>query len=269
MTDHYAVIGNPVEHSKSPRIHALFAQQTAQDLDYTKLWAPREHFDAVAGAFFTGGGKGMNVTVPFKEDAHRFADRLTDRADRASAVNTLRAEPDGTLLGDNTDGAGLVRDLRDNLEVKLAGTRILILGAGGAVHGILPALLDEKPVHIVVANRTAEKAYRLAEPLPDVDGAGLDAIPSGPFDVIINGTSSSLSDASLALPEGLVAATTACYDLVYADHPTPFMEWAAAQSAETVRDGLGMLVEQAAESFFLWRGVHPETAPVIRALRPE
>ena len=266
MTDHYAVIGNPVEHSKSPQIHAHFAEQTGQDLEYSRLWAPLDGFAHVAGEFFSGGGKGLNVTVPFKEEAYRFSTHLTDRATRAGAVNTLRADPDGTL-GDNTDGAGLVRDLRRNLGVEIAGKCVLVVGAGGAARGILPALLDEAPAAVAVANRTAEKAYRLAEAMPSITGYGFDTLPATRFDLIINGTATGLSGSALPLPEGLADRNTACYDLVYADRPTVFMEWAAARNAGLVSDGLGMLVEQAAESFFIWRGIRPETKPVLDSLR--
>ncbi|MBK1725797.1 shikimate dehydrogenase [Halorhodospira neutriphila] len=264
----YAVIGNPVGHSRSPRIHALFAEQTGEPIAYTRLEAPEAGFAAVAEAFFAGGGSGLNVTVPFKEAACAWADTLSKRARAAAAVNTLRAEADGRRHGDNTDGAGLLRDLRDNLGVAVAGRRLLVIGAGGAARGILPTLLDEAPGEVLIANRTAERAERLAAERPGVRACGLEALAGqGGFDVLLNTTAAGLQGQMPALPGELLASGAAAYDLVYADADTPFMAWARRHGAALVADGLGMLVEQAAESFAVWRGVHPRTAPVIEALR--
>ncbi len=267
MTERYAVIGNPISHSKSPQIHGRFAAQTGADLSYVRLWAPEDGFEAVAGAFFAGGGHGLNVTVPFKGQAHAFADTLTDRARTAGAVNTLRAEPDGSRLGDNTDGVGLIRDLLDNLRVPLSGARILVLGAGGAARGILPAVLEQEPAELIIANRTRSRAEALADDLPPTRAMGLDELGAEGVDLALNTTAAGLHDEMPALPAGLLASGAAAYDLVYADHDTPFMAWAREHGAGRVSDGLGMLVEQAAESFYLWRGRRPDTAPVIEALR--
>lgn len=265
--DRYAVVGNPIAHSKSPIIHQLFAEQTGQTLSYEKILIELVAFDEDVSGFFALGGKGLNVTVPFKEQAFRYADTLTDRARLAGAVNTLALEPDGTVLGDNTDGAGLVADLLGQ-GWNLADTRILILGAGGAVRGIVGPLLEQKPQAIVIANRTPEKAVAIAElfPAKPVTACGYAEL-QGQFDVIINGTSASLSGELPPLPERITAANSAAYDLMYAAEPTAFLRWAAEQGVEKRLDGLGMLVEQAAEAFYLWRGVRPETAPVVTKLR--
>lgn len=268
VTDRYAVIGNPVAHSLSPRIHAQFAEQTGEAITYGKLQAPADGFVATASRFFDDGGQGMNITVPFKQEAFRFADILSVRAQLAEAVNTLVALPNGQREGENTDGAGLVRDLNHNHGLDLGAMRILVLGAGGAVRGVLAPLLSQSPNTLVVANRTASKAALLAEHFA-VHGIGLDQTSEfGPFDLIINGTSAGLSADNPALPDNLFAAGACAYDMLYANTPTPFLQWASEQGASQCRDGLGMLVEQAAESFFLWRGKRPDTAAVIRALRP-
>ncbi len=267
MTDRYAVIGNPVEHSKSPDIHGHFAAQVGADLCYRRLWAPEAHFEPVAEAFFLGGGHGMNVTVPFKEQAMAFADTLSERARAAGAVNTLRTGPEGARLGDNTDGIGLLRDLQENHGIALAERRILLLGAGGAAKGVLPALRGAGAAEIVVANRTRSRAEALVEGVPEALACGYEGLPQEVFDVIINTTAAGLQGGMPPLPEGLIGEGGAAYDLVYADRDTPFMAWARTQGAAKVCDGLGMLVEQAAESLYLWRGIHPDTAPVIAALR--
>lgn len=273
MTDRYAVVGHPVAHSKSPLIHRLFAEQAGQDLVYETLLAPLDGFAATVRAFFAGGGKGLNVTVPFKAEAFVLADVCSPRARQASAVNTLGYDADGRLWGDNTDGAGLVRDLCDALGLTLSERRLLVLGAGGAACGILGPLLEEGPREIVVANRTAARAQALADRfrcLGAVRGCGLaDLFGMGAFDVILNATSASLSDALPALPLGLVAGDTVCYDLAYGNEPTAFLRWALEQGAARAEDGLGMLVEQAAFSFELWRGVRPDTARVRGILRPD
>ncbi|WP_458128855.1 shikimate dehydrogenase [Pseudomonas sp. Z2-11] len=267
--DRYVVMGNPIGHSKSPLIHRLFAEQTGQALDYTTLLAPLEEFAACAREFFREG-RGANVTVPFKEDAFRLADSLTERAQRAGAVNTLSKQADGRLLGDNTDGAGLVRDLTVNAGFSLKGKRILLLGAGGAVRGALEPLLAEAPSSLIIANRTVEKAELLAELFADlgpVSASGFDWLRE-PVDLIINATSASLSGDVPPIAGSLIEpGKTFCYDMMYGKEPTSFCRWAEEHGAAVVMDGLGMLAEQAGEAFFLWRGVRPGTAPVLAELR--
>ncbi len=267
--DRYVVFGNPIGHSKSPMIHRLFAEQTGQVLDYSTLLAPLDDFAGCATAFFHEG-RGANVTVPFKEDAYRLANSLTARAHRAGAVNTLSKLADGSLLGDNTDGAGLVRDLTVNAGVPLDGQRILLLGAGGAVRGALEPLLAQRPASVVIANRTVEKAELLAELFADlgpVSASGFDWLQE-PVDLIINATSASLSGDLPPIAGSLIEpGHTVCYDMMYAKEPTAFCRWASEQGARISMDGLGMLAEQAAEAFYLWRGVRPDTAPVLAELR--
>jgi shikimate dehydrogenase len=273
MTDRYAVFGNPIGHSKSPRIHALFAAQTGQDMGYEALLAPLNGFAATVAEFAAAGGRGANVTVPFKEEAFRLANRRSARAEAAGAVNTLSFS-NGDIVGDNTDGAGLVQDLKANLGCELAGKRILLLGAGGAARGVILPLLEEGPARFVIANRTAEKAARLAVEFTDVaaqrglvspKGGSFDDLADTGFDLVINATSAGLSDTALPLPATAFAPTAVAYDMVYG-RETPFMAQARSAGCR-VADGLGMLVEQAAEAFFLWRGVRPETAPVMATLR--
>lgn len=268
--DRYCVFGNPVAHSKSPRIHARFAALTGEALAYEARLAPLDGFAAAVHAFFANGGRGCNVTVPFKEEAWALADRRSVRAAKAGAVNTLRREADGRLLGDNTDGTGLVRDLVQNAGATLTDRRVLLLGAGGAVRGVLGPLLAERPREIVIANRTVARAQQLAELFADEGPVTACAFSklTGPFDVVINGTSASLQGELPPLPTGLFATNALAYDMMYGAEPTVFLRWAAAQGAHT-RDGLGMLVEQAAEAFHLWRGVMPATAPVLAELRDE
>lgn len=269
MTDRYAVVGNPIGHSKSPRIHAEFARQTGQDLSYEALLAPLDGFAAAVDAFRAEGGKGMNVTVPFKQEAWRYATALTERARLAEAVNTLRFDGTG-VLGDNTDGAGLVRDVTINLNLAVRGRRVLLMGAGGAARGVLLPLLEQQPASFVIANRTADKAVRLAAqfaPYGRLAGSGYEALAGQAFDLVINATSASLSDALPPLPPGVFAPGSLAYDMMYGKGLTPFLEFARAQGAALLADGLGMLVEQAAESFFLWRGVRPDTRPVIELLK--
>lgn len=267
--DHYVVFGNPIGHSKSPLIHRLFAEQTGERLEYETLLAPLDDFTGTAQKFFQKGS-GANVTVPFKEQAFRLADSLTERAQRAGAVNTLRKGLDGRLLGDNTDGAGLVRDLTVNAGVSLHGKRILLLGAGGAVRGALEPLLAEKPAVLVIANRTVEKAEQLAhlfEDLGPVFASGFDWLEE-PVDLIINATSASLAGELPPISPSLIQpGHTVCYDMMYGKEPTPFCRWATEHGAAQSLDGLGMLAEQAAEAFYLWRGVRPDTAPVLAELR--
>lgn len=266
MTDRYAVFGNPIEHSKSPRIHAAFARQTGQDLLYEAILAPRDGFADAVRAFRAGQGRGANVTVPFKEEAHALADHLSDRARAAGAVNTLSFAADG-IHGDNTDGAGLVADLVRNLGVDLAARDILLLGAGGAARGVILPLLGARPSRLFIANRTVDKAHRLAREFADerVTGGGFDDLANQPFDVVINATSASLAGDLPPLPDGLFRDGALAYDMMYG-RDTPFLAFARARGARTA-DGLGMLVEQAAEAFSVWRGVHPDTAPVLAQLR--
>ncbi|AKH68142.1 shikimate dehydrogenase [Spongiibacter sp. IMCC21906] len=270
MTDQYAVFGNPVKHSKSPPIHAAFAEQTGQELHYRAHKVEIGRFAEAAKQFFEHGGKGLNITVPFKLDAFEFADDLSDRARRAGAVNTLALEENGRIYGDNTDGIGMVRDIQQNLGWELHNQRILVLGAGGAVRGILGPLLKQRPKHILIANRTVEKASRLAEQFADlgeVNGCSFSDLAGGQFDLIINGTSTSMSGELPPLPSFILSNEGCAYDMMYSDQPTPFMSWAASETAWAVSDGLGMLVEQAAESFCIWRGVRPDTKPVMEMLR--
>lgn len=271
--DRYAVMGNPIAHSLSPAIHAQFADQTGQALEYGAILVPRGGFAEAVARFRDEGGRGLNITVPFKQEAYTLADRLSPRAQCAGAVNTLCFTPGGPSLGDTTDGAGLLTDLQQNLGLTLRGRRILVLGAGGAVRGILQPLLESGPEAVVIANRSAERAVQLARAFGElgrVAGIGLDGLGrEAAFDVLINGTSASLSGAALDLPEHLAASGAAAYDMVYAAAPTPFMQWAAEHGAGLCADGLGMLVEQAAESFELWRGVRPQTRPVIERLRAQ
>ena len=266
----YAVMGNPVAHSKSPAIHKLFAHQFGHNIEYTALWVDTDGFAEAVGQFRAEGGKGFNVTVPFKLEAFKLADNLSERAKLAGAVNTIRFEPDGKIFGDNTDGTGLVHDLTKNLNVHLRGKKILVLGAGGAVRGVLGPLLKQNPAVLVIANRTVSKAKELAKsfaPFGKVEAVGYDELIGKRFDIVINGTSASLKGEMPPLPVNLFANNAVAYDLMYGDKPTPFLEWAMLHGAETVSDGLGMLVEQAAESFFLWRGKRPDTAGVIASLR--
>jgi shikimate dehydrogenase len=271
MTDKYAVFGNPIAHSKSPDIHRQFAEQTGQDLSYTKQLVAEDGFEAAAKEFFANGGKGLNITVPFKQDAYAYVARTTPRARRAGAVNTLTLEADGTILGDTTDGVGLVGDIVHNLGWEIRHKKVLILGAGGAVRGVLEPLLEQQPQHVVIANRTVDKALQLAKGFAEFGyllGCGFDMLGEQQFDLVINGTSASLQGDLPPLPDSLIDpdAGTACYDMLYGAEPTPFMQWAAERGA-LVSDGLGMLVGQAAESFALWRGVRPETAAVIADIR--
>jgi shikimate dehydrogenase len=268
--DKYAVFGSPINHSKSPTIHQLFAAQTGQNLEYTAQEVIAENFEKSVKDFFENGGKGLNCTVPLKELAWQFAGKKTERANSAKAVNTLIQQADGLILGDNTDGIGLVRDLTLNHEIELQGKRILILGAGGATRGIISPLLDEKPDSLVVANRTVEKAWKLAiEFNHSFAGCGFDDLHTVPFDIILNATSASLSDELPPISENLLAKNGVCYDLAYGSEPTAFVQWGRAQNACKSVDGLGMLVEQAAEAFFLWRGVRPETKAVIELLNSQ
>jgi len=264
--ERYAVIGHPVDHSLSPAIHSTFARQLGKTIEYTRLDAAPGEFTATLRVFLDSGGRGLSVTLPYKEEAFALSHVLTPRAKKARAVNTLTVQQDGTLTGDNTDGAGLVHDLKQNRRLNLRNKRILLLGAGGAARGVLTALLDEKPARIQIANRTAARALKLAERChtENVQGGGYEVI-RGAYDLVINATSASLAGALPPLPEGCLAPTATCYDLFYSDRPTVFMLWAEHEGATHVWDGWGMLVEQAAEAFALWHSVRPDTGVLVTA----
>ena len=270
--DTYAVIGNPIAHSKSPFIHTLFAQQTGRIMQYTALLAPLDGFKQTVMDFRRTGGNGMNITVPFKREAFTLADQLTDRASAAQAVNTFRFDEKGEILGDNTDGIGLVRDIEVNLDFPLAGKRILLMGAGGAASGVILPLLQQQPDLLAIANRTPDKAASLQRQF-----ASHDNITTGHyhhfagqhFDLIINATSASLHNELPPIPENLFRGASLAYDMLYSSRLTPFLEFARMQGTEYLADGAGMLVEQAAESFLLWHGIRPETQIIIGQLRNE
>lgn len=269
-TDNYGVMGNPVAHSKSPQIHLAFAAQCGQRLHYQAILVEPSGFAQALDEFQRQGGKGLNVTVPFKSDAYSAASKRTERAERAGAVNTIWFGEAGERHGDTTDGIGLIRDLRHN-GVTLKNRQLLIIGAGGAVRGVLGDVIDERPQRIVLVNRTIERARELPRRFADApcelvvsrfsDLTGLR------FDLILNGTSLSLQGELPPLPDGILVEGACCYDMVYGDNDTPFVGWGREHGAAAALDGLGMLVEQAAESFYIWRGVRPETEPVIRMLR--
>jgi shikimate dehydrogenase len=272
--DRYAVIGNPVAHSKSPFIHAEFARQTGQDLVYERILAPLDGFTTAVADFRAEGGKGLNVTLPFKLEAFQLASERGRRAQDAEAVNTLKFE-DATIYGDNTDGIGLVRDIQVNLDFSIEGCHVLLMGAGGAAQGALGPLLETRPARLVLANRTIAKAERLAERFRDDRSLGADALSASgypalkgqQFDIVINSTSASLNETVPDLPPGIFARAGLAYDMMYGKGMTPFLELATAQGAGRLADGIGMLVEQAAESFLVWRGVRPETRQIIAALK--
>ncbi len=267
--DLYAVVGNPIHHSKSPKIHGEFAVQTNEALEYSAIQAPLDGFNETVQSFFKNGGKGLNITVPFKEQAWKLSVELSERARLAGAVNTLYLNDKGEIVGENTDGVGLVRDLTLNHKVELKGKRILILGAGGAVRGVLLPLLEEQPESITIANRTVSKAEQLAELFTGhgvLKACGFTDLNES-FDIIINGTSASLQGDLPPLPELIVTGSTVAYDMMYSPETTIFNGWAEKQGAAMRLDGLGMLVEQAAESFFIWRDVRVNTAPVLNAMR--
>ncbi|AEJ02861.1 Shikimate dehydrogenase [Nitrosomonas sp. Is79A3] len=270
MLDSYAVIGNPISHSKSPLIHKTFAQQTNQAMQYAALLAPLDGFQATVESFRQQGGKGMNVTVPFKLEAYRLATRLTERATIAQAVNTLKFEYD-EILGDNTDGAGLVRDIENNLGIPIAEKRILLLGAGGAARGVILPLLQQKPSLLAIANRTRGTAEALQDQFSAYGNIVMHIfMPSNAhFDIIINATSASLHDALPEIPAGVFAQATLAYDMMYRQESTRFLKFAQQNGTRQIADGIGMLVEQAAESFFLWRGIRPQTKPVIAMLKSQ
>jgi shikimate dehydrogenase len=268
--DRYAVMGKPVSHSKSPLIHAQFAHQFRHNIEYTAIQVDPGGLEQAVAQFRAAGGKGLNITVPFKQDAFRLADHVSERARLAEAVNTLKFEPDGRVFGDNTDGAGIVHDIEINIGVHLRGKAILILGAGGAVRGVIDPILHHHPGKLVIANRTVSRARDLVSQFTAhgaLEGCGFPELKGRHFDIVINGTSASLKGELPPLPETLFNRGALAYDMMYGARPTPFMEWAQLHGAERVVDGLGMLVEQAAESYFLWRGARPETKSVIAAVR--
>lgn len=269
-SDRYAVIGHPVRHSLSPRIHAQFAELTGEDIVYELIEAPEDGFSERAGAFFDAGGRGLNVTVPFKSEARAWADRASGRADAAAVANTLTRLDDGRIEADNTDGTGLVRDLLANVGLRLSGARILLVGAGGAARGVLGPLLAERPASLFVANRTPERAHSLADAFSGdgpVHGGGFEELGGQPYDLVINASASSLGGELPPLAMSVVARGGTVYDMMYGEAAEPFLRWGREAGAESVHDGLGMLVEQAAESFRVWRGVMPPTGPVLSALR--
>jgi shikimate dehydrogenase len=282
MTDRYAVIGNPIAHSKSPQIHKMFAEQTGQDISYKAILAPLDGFAAKIDELRKAGYKGCNVTVPFKFEASKIANGVSeevidaiDSGDKADAVNTLDFR-NKKIVGHNTDGIGLVKDITHNLDFKIAGKRILLMGAGGAAYGVLHPLLDEKPQELIIANRTLGKAQKIEKkirgteqfPVTSVSSSSYPDLSGKQFDLVINATSSGLSDEMPPLPPGIFAPGALAYDMMYG-RETPFMRFAREHGGAVVSDGLGMLVEQAAESFFIWRGVRPETARVIAELRKQ
>lgn len=269
MTDSYAVFGNPIAQSKSPVIHRQFCEQTGEDMSYTRQLVAENEFKQAADEFFAGGGRGLNITAPFKLDAYRYADRLTPRAKRAGAVNLLIKESDGALVGDNSDGIGMVNDML-NLGWEISGRRILLLGAGGAVRGVLEPLLNQTPAEITIANRSVEKAAQLVQDFHDLGALSAccyEDLAGRQFDLVINGTSASLHGNLPPLPEGILSPQAACYDMTYSAEPTVFLQWAEKSGANQLADGLGMLVGQAAESFYAWRHIRPEVVPVITDLR--
>ncbi len=266
------MFGDPIKHSQSPFIHTQFAKQTQQILNYEARLVPAEQFENSVNDFFSQGGKGINCTVPLKEMAWKFTDHNTERANQSKAVNTLIKQDNGEIIGDNTDGVGLLNDLKDNHQIDIKQRRVLILGAGGATRGILAPLLARSPDCLTIANRTVSKAEGLASEFggqKGLQGCGFEDLHGLQFDLIINATSASLSGDLPPLPNGILSEQGDCYDLAYAKKATAFVKWGRQQNAQKSVDGLGMLVEQAAEAFFLWRGVKPETKAVIALLEEQ
>jgi shikimate dehydrogenase len=265
MTDLYGVIGHPIAHSKSPVIHRQFAEQTQQDLDYTAFDIPPEDLATGLKRLVEEGLKGLNVTVPHKSSVAGLVDELSDRAQQAGAVNTISIDDDGRLSGENTDGTGLVRDLQENLGISLQGLQILVLGAGGATRGIVPVLLEAEPRKLLIANRTQDKARNLADEfssLGNLSSCAFDELGGQRFDLILNATSAGLDGSVPPFPGSIIGPDVLCYDLSYAMTDTPFISWARQRGAARAFQGWGMLIEQAAESFFIWRGIRPDTRPV-------
>lgn len=272
MTDFYAVIGNPIAHSKSPIIHHAFAELTHQDIQYERVLAPLDDFSGTVHALIAQGFKGANVTVPFKLEAYAMANQLTERAQDAGAVNTMVFTPQG-IIGDNTDGVGLVRDITENIGASIKGKRVLLIGAGGASEGVLHPLLAAQPELLIITNRTLDKAINMVKRVEargemlyvSVDAYAFDDLAGQQFDIVINATSAGLTDSQLPLPASIFAPGALAYDMMYG-RVTPFMAF-AHQHGASVFDGLGMLIEQAAEAFYIWRGVRPDTAPVIEMFK--
>ena len=268
--DQYGVMGNPISHSKSPFIHAAFAKQTRQRMQYDPLLVDLGGFPQAVGNFQANGGKGVNVTVPFKQEAWRLADELSERAKLAGAVNTLVFGENNTIFGDNTDGVGLLRDIQHNHKIALENKHILMLGAGGAARGVCLPLLEAKPALLVVVNRTVDRAIELAELFSRygaIQGSSYQELSGKQFDLVINATSASLQGELPPLPDGLLTKESVCYDMMYGVEPTLFLQWAEQQQCQKRVDGLGMLVEQAAESFERWRGIRPETESLIQQMK--
>ncbi len=267
--DHYAVMGNPIQHSLSPHIHSLFATQTRQNMNYQAILVDLDGLSGALNDFQNRGGRGLNITLPFKQEAFLLMHTLSARALEAKAVNTIQFNPDGSRFGDNTDGVGFIRDVTIQHQFSLNNKRILILGAGGAVRGVLGAILKEKPALLMIANRTENNAKALAHEFASdlIQTVSLKNLSNYQFDMVINGTSASLQDDTLSLPNHILSDSAFCYDMVYGKGMTPFLSWATEQGALIQSDGLGMLVEQAAESFLLWRGVKPETDSIINILK--
>jgi len=266
----YAVMGNPVSHSLSPRIHQMFAKQCDIALQYSAIEVEEGAFFDAVTQFRGEGGKGLNITVPFKQQAWQLADHLSSRAELAGAVNTLKFDAENSIFGDNTDGVGMLRDITGNLGKQVAGAKILVIGAGGAVRGVLGPLLEKQPSMIHIANRTAAKARDLAKVFSEFghcSASGLDDLAGVAYDIVINGTAASLHGKVPDLPSSIFTHDTLVYDMMYGKQPTPFMLWAVDNGVAHCSDGLGMLVEQAAESFYIWHGIKPDTKPVMQALR--
>lgn len=269
--ENYCVIGNPIAHTKSPQIHTAFAQQTQQNIFYQSMLIDKEAFGfETVKKLQVQGIKGLNITIPFKVEAWKISEIRSYNAECALAVNTISFSEDGKVNGDNTDGIGFIRDLVVNLAIPIKNKKILLLGAGGAVSGILKQLLDAQPSTVTIANRSVSRAKALCDNFSNytnIIACQFDDLAEQVFDIIVNGTSVSLQGGTLPLPEKIIRSDTCCYDMMYADQDTTFMQWAKKHGAERVYDGLGMLVEQAAESFFIWRGVRPDTHSVIQSLR--
>lgn len=269
--DRYAVVGHPVSHSRSPVIHKVFAQQTGENIRYEAIDAEPENFETAVRGFAAAGGRGLNVTVPHKEAAFELSDRRGAEAQRAGAVNTISFTRSGEIQGDNTDGTGLIADLTANLDYDLADKRVLVLGAGGATRGIMGPLLDQSPAAVVLANRTLARAEALKDVFED-DRLSVcqfdDLAQAEPFGLVINATSAGLRGETPPFPGSCVSSAELCYDLAYSLKQTPFEVWAQAQGASRAVQGWGMLIEQAAESFLIWRGVRPDTAALLKQLNP-
>jgi shikimate dehydrogenase len=269
MIDQYAVIGNPIQHSRSPEIHQAFARQTGEEISFVRLLAPENDFENVIRRFINEKGKGLSVTMPFKQQAFALSDVTSERASRAAAVNTLLIDDKGEIQGENTDGPGLVTDITENLDWRITNRRVLIVGAGGAARGILESICLESPSHVQIANRTESRAHRLAGQFAEMGHISSSSIHQldEPFDLILNATGASLQGSNLHVPAAVIGRHTHCYDLAYAEQQTPFNRWCQDQGAVATADGLGMLVEQAALAFKLWRGTSPDTQPIISHIR--